>query len=183
MDPAPVLNFYGRSFSAGDVLIICDPWVWSLDISAHKNRCANCFQLKEGLRTCSGCKLHRYCSTACQKADWKLEQNLECGMLKGLGSRTEVVRLRSSGNLMISTTFDLIAKIASKVKTNKSVEIPGLGSRLPVEILKIFPKNPAVSHSFPPIFLPGQLDWFKTASEIGISSADFLEYSHMYYPL
>ncbi|XP_055353866.1 histone-lysine N-methyltransferase SMYD3-like [Paramacrobiotus metropolitanus] len=116
-----------RSFTAGDVVSCCEPLVWVLDSSAYETRCAYCLQKSQELRTCSGCKLHRYCSVACQSADWKLEHKLECVLLK------------------TATGRDIIAKLANKIKLNVMMDIPGMGRKSAKDLLSMLPVNPAQS--------------------------------------
>ncbi|XP_055353860.1 histone-lysine N-methyltransferase SMYD3-like [Paramacrobiotus metropolitanus] len=116
-----------RFFTAGDVVLCCEPLVWVLDSSAYETRCAYCLQKSQELRTCSGCKLHRYCSVACQSADWKLEHKLECVLLK------------------TATGRDIIAKLANKIKLNVMMDIPGMGRKSAKDLLSMLPVNPAQS--------------------------------------
>ena len=45
------------------------------DIFPMNGSCANCYQSpKKSFFKCTSCKLTRYCSKECQKADWKLHK-------------------------------------------------------------------------------------------------------------
>ncbi|XP_055332510.1 histone-lysine N-methyltransferase SMYD3-like isoform X2 [Paramacrobiotus metropolitanus] len=71
-----------RLVLAGNVVVSSEPWVWSFNYNAHSVLCAQCFTEIKNLRTCSGCKLYRYCNTECQSVNWKKEHKLECALLK-----------------------------------------------------------------------------------------------------
>ncbi|ORY47711.1 hypothetical protein BCR33DRAFT_714793 [Rhizoclosmatium globosum] len=46
-----------------------------------KNRCAECGNEK-ALKRCAGCLMMYFCSTECQKANWKKEHKVACKMMK-----------------------------------------------------------------------------------------------------
>ncbi|XP_055343086.1 N-lysine methyltransferase SMYD2-B-like [Paramacrobiotus metropolitanus] len=109
-----------RSFAAGDVVMACDPFVWTLESSAYKTHCALCLRRSESLRTCSGCRVHRYCNVTCQTADWKLEHKLECAILAKMDAKTktEVLRVMDRCGIDCNENIpsELVIKMANKVK-------------------------------------------------------------------
>ncbi|XP_055352550.1 uncharacterized protein LOC129598595 [Paramacrobiotus metropolitanus] len=137
----------GRSFSAGDVILTCEPWVWAFDRAAYKDYCANCFLEKEGLQTCSRCQLHRYCSKACQVSDWKREHKLECAILREVGGRMAIKRLKDQPagpfQFCFSATDDLVAKIANKIRLNLTMDLGHRGTLSAADIFALLPLNPS----------------------------------------
>ncbi|XP_055332302.1 uncharacterized protein LOC129584208 [Paramacrobiotus metropolitanus] len=163
----------GRSFSAGDVILTCEPWVWAFNSAAYKDHCANCFQEKQGLRTCSGCQLHRYCSKACQVSDWKKEHKLECAMLKKVGSNMALISL-SAGSVEYfgARTFDLVAKIANKIKLNVTMDLGDQGTLSAAEIFGLLPANPSSNDGAEPT----QESLAESATALGISLSEYWTY-------
>ncbi|XP_055349241.1 uncharacterized protein LOC129596092 [Paramacrobiotus metropolitanus] len=135
-----------RSFAVGDLIMSCDPFVWVLESSAYRTRCANCLQESQDLRTCSGCRLHRYCDVACQSADWKAEHKVECALLKKKGTGSGMETARGPSNCGTRYTMDispdLIAKVDNKIKLNAVVDVPGLGPKSAKELWNTLPSNP-----------------------------------------
>ncbi|XP_055332463.1 uncharacterized protein LOC129584338 [Paramacrobiotus metropolitanus] len=165
-----------RSFCAGDVIMLCEPWVWGFDHKAYAQHCAHCFQEKEGLATCSGCHLHRYCSKACQASDWKREHKLECAMLKKLGGTMEMLGLSTGSNEFSgSQPFDLVAKIACKIKRNATMNLGDLGTVSAVDILRMFPTDAAALHRQESASHPIS----KVESFLSLSPSEFSEYYHI----
>jgi SET and MYND domain-containing protein len=66
------------------ILQIRSPFILVLETPKIDKFCSHCFlPLQDGTRKrCTACKFVRYCSTACQKADWKLIHQKECPVLK-----------------------------------------------------------------------------------------------------
>ena len=70
---------------ADEVLIsISSPLLILVEKEALDKVCSYCFVPKQNadLKRCNGCKVPRYCSTACQKVDWALIHQKECSILK-----------------------------------------------------------------------------------------------------
>ncbi|XP_055343135.1 N-lysine methyltransferase SMYD2-like [Paramacrobiotus metropolitanus] len=136
----------GRSFAVGDVVMSCDPFVWVMESSAYKTHCAYCMRDGQELRICSGCKLHRYCSAACQAADWKAEHKTECALLKKVGTGCNLTVPQSSSSCTMKYCLDLpadlIAKFANKIKLNAVTDVPGLGPKSAKELWDMLPFNP-----------------------------------------
>ncbi|XP_055349286.1 uncharacterized protein LOC129596120 [Paramacrobiotus metropolitanus] len=129
-----------RSFKAGDRVMCCEPVVWALESSYYKTRCAYCLRESRELRTCSGCKFHRYCSVVCQSADWKLEHKLECALLK-----TEIGGNMETACRPPDPARVLSIKLANKIKLNTMTEIPGAGRKSVKVLLLMLPVSPEQS--------------------------------------
>ena len=70
---------------AGELLIsISSPFLILVEKEALDEVCSYCFAENESssLKRCSGCKVPRYCSAACQKKDWTSIHQKECSILK-----------------------------------------------------------------------------------------------------
>lgn len=75
----------------GDVLLRLRPQVAVLSTALLEQRCSACYspsQVSQGgvaakLQRCSGCKVVRYCSGACQRRDWPTHRD-ECKALKAM---------------------------------------------------------------------------------------------------
>ncbi|XP_055343085.1 uncharacterized protein LOC129591452 [Paramacrobiotus metropolitanus] len=137
-----------RSFAGGDVVMACDPFVWALEPSCYKTYCAFCFRNKEPLRTCTGCRLHRYCSVTCQTADWKLEHRLECSLLAKIEAGTKMESSSHSSGIGTVYSFqppqELLTKMVHKIALNVRVDVPGQGLRTAREVLDSLPQHPLV---------------------------------------
>lgn len=73
--------------SPGEVIIsISEPFLIVVEKDTLNQVCSYCFAPSEAasLRRCAGCKVTRYCSAACQKADWGSIHSKECSILKKL---------------------------------------------------------------------------------------------------
>ncbi|PIA27178.1 hypothetical protein AQUCO_08200002v1 [Aquilegia coerulea] len=70
-----------KDFFPGDVIISQEPYA-SVPTHSSGSRCDKCFASRN-LKKCSACQISFYCSTTCQKSEWKLHQ-LECHALKKL---------------------------------------------------------------------------------------------------
>ncbi|XP_055344235.1 N-lysine methyltransferase SMYD2-like [Paramacrobiotus metropolitanus] len=148
-----------RSIFAGGLVMSCDPMVWMLERSVYKRLCAYCLQESLELRTCSGCQMHRYCSGACQLADWKVEHKLECAMMKEMSVHLNELMDELTGEPAVSgpsgrvhssrrpdvpfaaVFFCLSAKLLNKTKKNAVMDIPGLGSKSVADLVLIFTGN------------------------------------------
>lgn len=74
------------SYKAGETLMKLDePLAHCLLIEKKAKLCDYCFSIAS-LKQCSICKAMHYCSTDCQKADWKVHKQ-ECPSFKQLNVR------------------------------------------------------------------------------------------------
>ncbi|XP_055344982.1 uncharacterized protein LOC129592864 [Paramacrobiotus metropolitanus] len=173
-----------RSFLAGELVMSCDPMVWILERSAYKTHCAYCLQKSPGLRTCSGCQLHRYCNSACQTADWKVEHKLECAVLKQIGNIDPMVALEGAFAGLLTDScpltmavdtvcldLDMTTKLFHKIKKNAMMEIPGIGRKSVRELLFMLPANP-----LQPELDPAILGKDSVAGNRQISGAPFMDF-------
>ncbi|XP_055332462.1 N-lysine methyltransferase SMYD2-B-like [Paramacrobiotus metropolitanus] len=178
-EPVDGERIVSRSFSAGDVILTCEPWIWVFDRAAYKDHCAHCFLKKQGLRTCSGCQLHRYCSKACQVSDWKMEHKLECAMLKTLGGSMAMMDVTTgTGRTKFygGRAFDLIAKISNKIKLNVTMDLGDQGTLSAVDIFHSLPEQP----SWPrvgAVTTDERVD--DSALDLGISPSEFVDYNRI----
>ncbi|XP_055352835.1 uncharacterized protein LOC129598805 [Paramacrobiotus metropolitanus] len=166
-----------RSFTAGDVVMCCEPVVWVLESGAYKTRCAYCLRQSQNLVTCARCNLHRYCSVACQTADLELEHNLECTLLQqATGMETAPTPPDSSAEYSFDVPQELIAKLANKIKLNQMVDVPGMGQKSVKDLLSILPTNPdqaEIERSLLPKISAGES---KHSMLIDLPAADVLTY-------
>ncbi|XP_004292117.1 PREDICTED: histone-lysine N-methyltransferase ASHR1-like [Fragaria vesca subsp. vesca] len=72
--------FTTKDFNPGEVIITEEPYVCMPKDSVANYLCDACFEESGNLNKCSRCKTVYYCSTACQKSEWKLHR-LECEAL------------------------------------------------------------------------------------------------------
>ena len=119
----------------GDVLLRVRPEVAVLSTALLEQRCSACYSppvsdptISQGmtptagkLQRCSGCKVVRYCSAACQKRDWPAHRD-ECKALKAMQQlHTYRTALREQ--------HELDQRIASRYAQNKAASAPfGVGS-------------------------------------------------------
>lgn len=88
-----------RDIPAESILIrVPNPYILLPDRSSLSRICSWCFhpvsssdllpntKCITALKKCSACKVSQYCSTACQRADWKAIHAKECGRLANLPS-------------------------------------------------------------------------------------------------
>ncbi|KAM5564144.1 histone-lysine N-methyltransferase ASHR1-like [Rosa sericea] len=71
-----------KDFYPGEVIISQEPYVCVPNNSADNSKCDACFESSH-LKKCSGCQVVYYCSSTCQKSEWKLHR-LECQALSKL---------------------------------------------------------------------------------------------------
>eukprot|EP01018_Ginkgo_biloba_P035137 Gb_12569 [translate_table: standard] len=72
-----------RPFSRGELVLVQEPYVSVLDSASLNKRCDACFHLYRSLKRCSACKMTWYCSSTCQRNEWKLHQH-ECKAIVNL---------------------------------------------------------------------------------------------------
>ncbi|XP_055343166.1 uncharacterized protein LOC129591521 [Paramacrobiotus metropolitanus] len=169
-----------RSFAAGDLVLRCEPFVWVLESDEYQARCAYCLRQSEELRTCSRCRLHRYCSVTCQSTDWKLEHKLECTLLKTATDSTNGTEhdiIVHSSQYGLEVPQELIAKLANKIKLNTMMDIPGMGRKSARDLLSMLPANPAQSEYEQLMSPADMLAWESENSMLtGVPAADVLNY-------
>jgi hypothetical protein len=70
--------------TGSSILQIRSPFILVLETPKIEGFCSHCFlPLQDGTRKrCTACKVVRYCSAECQRADWKLIHQKECPVLK-----------------------------------------------------------------------------------------------------
>ncbi|KAG6435972.1 hypothetical protein SASPL_100853 [Salvia splendens] len=86
--------FAARDFSPGEVIFSENPYV----CLPNKNKCEWCFS-STNLKKCSGCRVIWYCSSECQRSDWKLH-SAECRVLSKV-DKQRVNSLTPSLRLMV----------------------------------------------------------------------------------
>ncbi|XP_055328532.1 N-lysine methyltransferase SMYD2-B-like [Paramacrobiotus metropolitanus] len=178
METAPSKG--SHSYSVGDLIMCCDPLVWVLESGAYKTRCAYCFQKSRKLSRCSGCQLHRYCNSACQTADWKIEHKEECGLLKKFGtgaclpSEHGPLGETASGNYAVPT--DMIAKLANKIKLKTMMNILGMGQKSAKDLLLMLPANPSQSRVEEELQPTVSAMESRNSLILGLTPAEFLAY-------
>ncbi|XP_050215196.1 histone-lysine N-methyltransferase ASHR1 isoform X2 [Mercurialis annua] len=72
-----------KDFHPGDVIISQEPYVCVPNNSSTQSRCDGCFISSKNLKKCSKCQVVWYCSSTCQKLEWKLHR-VECDALSKL---------------------------------------------------------------------------------------------------
>lgn len=76
-----------KDLKAGDPIIkITEPFLIVVEKDALDRVCSYCLTEADtsSLKRCTGCKVVRYCTSACQKADWKPIHKHECSLLQKL---------------------------------------------------------------------------------------------------
>ncbi|KAK6132378.1 hypothetical protein DH2020_033869 [Rehmannia glutinosa] len=115
--------FTTRDFSPGEVIISESPYVSvpNKNKESPESKCEWCFS-STNLKKCSACHVVWYCSSICQKSDWKLHC-VECQALKKvdkerLKSITPSIRLmvrlcirRKLENQKVSRCFEILALV------------------------------------------------------------------------
>jgi MYND finger len=109
-----------QDIPAGSLILqIRSPFILVLETPKIERFCSRCFlPLQDGTRKrCTACKVVRYCSAECQRADWKLIHQKECPVLKEVLPPTpvraliQVLLLHSSGSSQNNRWQDLQAHI------------------------------------------------------------------------
>ncbi|XP_042041043.1 histone-lysine N-methyltransferase ASHR1-like [Salvia splendens] len=101
--------FAARDFSPGEVILSENPYV----CVPNKNKCEWCFS-STNLKKCSGCRVIWYCSSECQRSDWKLH-SAECRVL----SKVDKQRVNS-----LTPSLRLMSKLCVKRKLEIEKVIP-----------------------------------------------------------
>ncbi|XP_055356508.1 uncharacterized protein LOC129601675 [Paramacrobiotus metropolitanus] len=130
--------------AAGDVIMERDPWVWVFQWDSYKEYCAGCFHplslRSPDVLPCLGCQIHRYCSQRCQTADWKLEHQSECTLMKRITDYRQQAARKPDDSFFVATILTL--KIHNKMQKSVMDRFPGLnGKRSAKEILMSFDTN------------------------------------------
>lgn len=76
-----------KDLAAGSPIIkISEPFLLVVEKDALEKVCSYCLIESDtsSLKRCTGCKVVRYCTPACQKTDWKLIHKNECSLLQKL---------------------------------------------------------------------------------------------------
>ncbi|KAH6799925.1 SET domain group 37 [Perilla frutescens var. hirtella] len=99
--------FTTRDFSPGEVIISENPYVSvpNKNKESPQSKCEWCFS-STNLKKCSACHVVWYCSSKCQKSDWKLH-SAECGAL----SKVDMERLKS-----LTPSLRLMVKLCMRRK-------------------------------------------------------------------
>ncbi|GAA0144931.1 histone modifying enzyme [Lithospermum erythrorhizon] len=103
-------NVGGALSKHGEVIITQQPYV---SVPNKTEKCNYCFA-SNNIKTCSNCKFLYYCSTICQKVDWKLHKE-ECKVL----SRMDTNSLKS-----LTASIRLMLKLYLKNKLQQQKVIP-----------------------------------------------------------
>ncbi|KAF9599894.1 hypothetical protein IFM89_001840 [Coptis chinensis] len=114
-----------KHFSPGDVIIFQEPYA-SVPTNSSGSRCDRCFASND-LKKCSACQVPWYCSSKCQKLEWKLHR-LECQALKGL-SKDRRQSLTPSIRVMVRLYF------RRKLQTEKVIPVTATDNYNLVEAL------------------------------------------------
>ncbi|PWZ21849.1 Histone-lysine N-methyltransferase ASHR1 [Zea mays] len=93
------------TFFPGDVILIQEPYASTPNKILVGSSCDHCFT-SGNLRKCSMCRVTWYCSSNCQKEEWKLHQ-LEC---RAMAALTE------DRKKMLTPTIRLMVRLALKRK-------------------------------------------------------------------
>ncbi|KAI9593506.1 hypothetical protein BDF19DRAFT_447955 [Syncephalis fuscata] len=81
-------GIYAKALLAAGTVVLTEPAaVAVLYTKTLANYCSHCFCNDSSLRRCTGCERLYYCSTTCQRADWKLHKR-ECTALRKLNTKT-----------------------------------------------------------------------------------------------
>uniref|UniRef100_A0A0A9FR37 MYND-type domain-containing protein n=1 Tax=Arundo donax TaxID=35708 RepID=A0A0A9FR37_ARUDO len=116
-----------RSFFPGEVIISQEPYASTPNKISAGSSCDHCFS-SSSLKKCSVCRVAWYCSSACQKKEWKLHQ-LECQAMAAL---TE------DRKKMLTPTICLMVRLVIKRKLQNEKAIPssGIDNYYPVDALE-----------------------------------------------
>jgi hypothetical protein len=119
-----------QDIPAGSLILqIRSPFILVLETPKIDRFCSHCFfPLQDGTRKrCTACKVIRYCSTDCQKADWKLIHQKECPVLKEVVPPTpvralvQVLLLYMSGSAQDNNRWQALQAHVEKSKADKQV--------------------------------------------------------------
>ncbi|TKV91821.1 hypothetical protein SEVIR_9G123000v4 [Setaria viridis] len=102
-----------RTFFPGEVIISQEPYTSTPNKILVRSSCDHCFA-SSNLRKCSACRVTWYCSSDCQKEEWKLHQ-LECRVMAAL---TE------DRKKMLTPTIRLMVRLVLKRKLQNEKAIP-----------------------------------------------------------
>ena len=107
-----------KDLSAGEPIIkISEPFLIVVEKDALEKVCSFCLIESDAssLKRCTVCKVVRYCTPTCQKADWKLIHKNECSLLQRLPGipPTPVRALYQALLRYVRPTFELDFRSAS----------------------------------------------------------------------
>ncbi|KAF8757501.1 hypothetical protein HU200_010831 [Digitaria exilis] len=105
-----------RTFFPGEVIICQEPYVSTPNKILVGSSCDHCF-VSNNLRKCSVCRVTWYCSSDCQKKEWKQHQ-LECRAMAALPE---------DRNKMLTPTIRLMVRLILKRKLQNEKVIPSSG--------------------------------------------------------
>ncbi|CAN6292193.1 unnamed protein product [Urochloa humidicola] len=105
-----------RTFFPGEVIISQEPYVSTPNKILVGSSCDHCFA-SSNLKKCSVCRVTWYCSSDCQKEEWKLHQ-LEC---RAMAALTE------DRKKMLTPTIRLMVRLVLKRKLQNEKAIPSSG--------------------------------------------------------
>ncbi|CAN6281733.1 unnamed protein product [Urochloa humidicola] len=105
-----------RTFFPGEVIIGQEPYVSTPNKILVGSSCDHCFA-SSNLKKCSVCRVTWYCSSDCQKEEWKLHQ-LEC---RAMAALTE------DRKKMLTPTIRLMVRLVLKRKLQNEKAIPSSG--------------------------------------------------------
>ncbi|CAN6303777.1 unnamed protein product [Urochloa humidicola] len=105
-----------RTFFPGEVIISQEPYVSTPNKILVGSSCDHCYA-SSNLKKCSFCRVTWYCSSDCQKEEWKLHQ-LEC---RAMAALTE------DRKKMLTPTIRLMVRLVLKRKLQNEKAIPSSG--------------------------------------------------------
>ncbi|KAL8482070.1 hypothetical protein ACS0TY_028277 [Phlomoides rotata] len=107
--------FTTREFSPGEVIISENPYVCvpNKNKESPQSKCEWCFS-STSLKKCSACHVVWYCSSKCQRSDWKLH-SVECNIL----SKVDKGRLKS-----LTPSIRLMVKLCMRRKLENEKIFP-----------------------------------------------------------
>ncbi|CAN6298103.1 unnamed protein product [Urochloa humidicola] len=105
-----------RTFFPGEVIISQEPYVSTPNKILVGSSCDHCYA-SSNLKKCSLCRVTWYCSSDCQKEEWKLHQ-LEC---RAMAALTE------DRKKMLTPTIRLMVRLVLKRKLQNEKAIPSSG--------------------------------------------------------
>uniref|UniRef100_A0A1S3CPQ6 Uncharacterized protein n=1 Tax=Cucumis melo TaxID=3656 RepID=A0A1S3CPQ6_CUCME len=105
--------FTTRNFRPGEEIISQEPYVCVPNNSPVEFRCDRCFA-SINLKKCSACKVAWYCSSMCQRSEWKLHR-LECDAL---------ARLDKGRHKSVTPSIRLMIKLFIRRKLQSEKVIP-----------------------------------------------------------